>query len=81
MKTPGECRLTRLSKVPDSAPNPEGSWGIGCYSTKGNGEADGYGFYRPENPNNFWPDPEVSQPWEIANHTAACAKYLKENSK
>lgn len=75
----GECCLTRLAKeaecAPNINPNPKGSWGIGMYSTKGNGEADGYGYYRPDNPNNFWPDYECCTPGEIENHKAACALY------
>jgi len=35
----GECTLTKMSKEPDREPNAQGSWGIGSYSTKGNGEA------------------------------------------
>lgn len=73
----GECTLTKMSKTPDKEPNPHGSWGIGMYSTKGNGEADGYGFMRTANPNNFWPDYESCEEWEIANHRAACEKYDK----
>lgn len=71
----GEFTLSKMSKEPDAVPNPQGSWGIGSYSTKGNGEADGYGFYRPQNPNNFWPDYEVCSPWEIENHKAACELF------
>jgi hypothetical protein len=33
------CKLVEMSKTPDKEPNPNGSWGIGSYSTKGNGEA------------------------------------------
>jgi len=71
----GECKLTKMSKTPDKEPNENGSWGIGMYSTKGDGNADGYGFYRPENPNNFWPDYECCEPWEIENHKLAIKKY------
>jgi hypothetical protein len=35
----------------------------------------GYGFYRPANPNNFWPDPESCSEEEIANHKAACEAF------
>lgn len=35
----------------------------------------GYGFYRPENPHDFHPDPESCSPEEIANHKAACDAY------
>jgi hypothetical protein len=35
----------------------------------------GYGFYRPANPNNFWPDPESCSEKEIANHKAACEAF------
>lgn len=73
----GECHLTKMSKTPNEVPDPEGSWGIGSYSTEGNGCADGYGFYRPKNPNNFWPDYESCAPWEIANHKLACELYNK----
>lgn len=71
----GECTLTKMSKEPDKTPNAQGSWGIGMYSTKGDGEADGYGFYRPNNPNNFFPDYECCEPWEIANHKLACELF------
>jgi hypothetical protein len=73
----GECTLTKMSKEPDREPNAQGSWGIGMYSTKPvfDGECDGYGFYRPANPNNFFPDYESCEPWEIANHKLACELY------
>ena len=74
----GEGELTKLSKNKNEKPNPRGSWGIGMYSTQGNGEVDGYGFYRPENPNNFFPDFECCQDWEIENHKLACELYNKE---
>lgn len=37
----------------------------------------GYGYYRPENPHNFWPDIECCTPEEIENHSAACEDYDK----
>ena len=37
----------------------------------------GYGYYRPENPHNFFPDPECCTKEEIANHSAACEAYDK----
>lgn len=73
----GECTLTKMSKHPDKEPNANGSWGIGMYSTKGDGNADGYGFMRPVNPNNFWPDYESCEPWEIENHKLACDLFNK----
>jgi len=73
----GECTLTKMSKEPNKTPNEQGSWGIGSYSTKGDGNADGYGFYRPKNPNNFWPDYECCEHWEIENHKLACELYNK----
>lgn len=77
-KTTGECSLTKMSKDPDKKPNGQGSWGIGSYSTKGDGNADGYGFMRTSNPNNFYPDYECCEPWEIENHKLAC-KLFNEN--
>ena len=71
----GECTLTKMGKEPDKTPNAQGSWGIGMYSEKGNGEADGYGFMRTKNPNNFFPDYECCEPWEIENHKLACNLY------
>jgi hypothetical protein len=76
-KATGECTITKMSKEPDKEPNPKGSWGIGSYSTKGDKNADRYGFYRPPNPNNFWPDYESCHPWEIANHKKACELFDK----
>lgn len=73
----GECTLTKMSKEPDSKPNAHGSWGIGSYSTSGDGNADGYGLYRPQNPNNFFPDYESCEPWEIENHKLACELFDK----
>lgn len=69
------CKLVQLAKKEDKQPNPDGSWGIGSYSTEETGEADGYGFYRPKNPNYFWPDYESCTEWEIANHKAACDRF------
>lgn len=62
-----------IKKVTDEIlkPDPSKSWGIGSYSTKGDGNADGYGYARPENPANFWPDLECCEPSEIANHRSA----------
>lgn len=74
----GECTLTKMSKEPDATPNPSGSWGIGSYCTEREGLADGYGFARPENPNWFYPDYECCEPWEIANHKAACEEFNKQ---
>lgn len=73
----GECTLTKMSKEPDKSPNAQGSWGIGAYSTLGDGNADGYGFYRPQNPNNFFPDYECCEPFEIENHKLACELFNK----
>lgn len=39
------------------------------------GVIQGYGFYRPANPNNFFPDPESCSEEEIANHKAACEAF------
>lgn len=71
----GECTLTKMSKEPDKTPNAQGSWGIGSYSTHGDGNVDGYGFMRPSNPNNFFPDYECCESWEIENHKLACKLY------
>lgn len=75
----GECTLTKMSKDSDKTPNAQGSWGIGAYSTKEvfDGQCDGYGFYRPKNPNHFFPDYESCEPWEIANHKLACELFDK----
>ena len=37
----------------------------------------GYGYYKPDNPHNFWPDIDCCTPEEIANHSAACEAYDK----
>lgn len=75
----GECTLTKMSKTPNEKPDARCSWGIGMYSTKKvfDGECDGYGFYRPKNPNHFFPDYECCEPWEIENHKLACELYDK----
>lgn len=62
-------------KEPDKEPNAHGSWGIGGYSTEGDGNADGYGFYRTPNPNHFYPDYECCTPREIENHKLACKLF------
>jgi hypothetical protein len=36
---------------------------------------NGYGYYRPDNPNNFHPDHEMCSEGEIANHKAAYEAY------
>ena len=73
----GECALTEMSKEPDITPNAQGSWGVGMYSTAETftGECDSYGFWRPKNPNHFFPDYECCEPFQIANHTLACALF------
>lgn len=70
--TTGECTLTKMSKSPNETPDADGSWGIGSYSTQEDGNCDGYGFYRPKNPNYFYPDYECCEQWEIENHKLAC---------
>jgi hypothetical protein len=45
------------------------------------GEISGYGFYRPENPHNFHPDPESCTEEEIANHKAACEAWDRGDYK
>lgn len=39
------------------------------------GTNQGYGFYRPANPHDFFPDHESSTPEEIAAHKAACEAF------
>lgn len=48
-------------------------WGIGAYRLRNEDgtEEMGYGFYRPENPHDFFPDGESCRPEEIAAHQAA----------
>jgi hypothetical protein len=36
------------------------------------GTISGYGFYRPQNPHDFSPDPESTSEAELAAHKAAC---------
>jgi hypothetical protein len=38
-------------------------------------EHGGYGFARPDNPHDFFPDQESCSPEEIANHKAACEAW------
>ena len=45
------------------------------------GEISGYGFYRPENPHDFHPDPECCTDEEIANHRAACEAWDRGDYK
>ena len=40
-------------------------------------EISGYGFARPENPHNFFPDHESCSEEEISNHKAACEAWDK----
>ncbi len=40
-----------------------------------NANVGGYGFYRPANPHDFFPDHESCSPEEIANHKAACEAW------
>lgn len=37
--------------------------------------SQGYGFAKPENPHNYWPDIESCSPEEIAAHSQACSDY------
>lgn len=39
------------------------------------GTISGYGFYRPENPHDFHPDPESCSDEEMNNHKAACEAW------
>lgn len=73
----------RKRQTLNDAPDPNGSWGVGLYSTKEvfDGECDGYGFYRPKNPNHFFPDYPECTPQEIANHKLACELYDKGKYK
>lgn len=45
------------------------------------GTISGYGFYRPENPHNFHPDPECCSDEEVANHRAACEAWDRGDYK
>lgn len=38
-------------------------------------EEQGYGYYRPKNPHDFFPDRECCSPEEIAAHKAACNAF------
>ena len=53
------------------------SWGIGTYRyiEEDGTEQMGYGFYRPKNPYDFFPDHECCTPSEIAAHKEACKIY------
>ena len=56
-------------------------WGIGSYRyINEEGQEDmGYGFYRPENPHDYFPDHESCRPEEIAAHKAACDAWDAKN--
>jgi hypothetical protein len=45
------------------------------------GTIQGYGFYRPENPHDFSPDPESCSDEEMANHKAACEAWDRGDYK
>lgn len=45
------------------------------------GTIQGYGFYRPENPHNFFPDPESCLDEEMAAHKAACEAWDRGDYK
>ena len=52
-------------------------WGIGSYMyiDENGREQSGYGFARPENPNDFFPDYECCSEKEIAAHQSACEEW------
>ncbi len=65
-----------LQVILDTAP-----WGLGGYKLtdeEGN-EFYGYGFYRPENPNDFFPDSESCTEKEIEAHRLACENWNKSD--
>lgn len=45
------------------------------------GTIQGYGFHRPANPNDFFPDHEACSPQEIENHKAACEAWNRGEYK
>jgi len=45
------------------------------------GSIQGYGFYRPENPHNFFPDMDSCSEEEVANHKAACEAWDRGDYK
>jgi hypothetical protein len=45
------------------------------------GTIQGYGFYRPENPHDFSPDPECCTDEEVANHRSACEAWDRGDYK
>lgn len=56
------------------------SWGIGMYVVRDeNGKAEqvGYGLYKPQDPNDFIPDPESCTEQEIANWNADKESFNK----
>lgn len=58
-----------------------GGFGIGSYRYKIDGKEEmGYGFYRPENPNDFFPDYECCSPEEIDTHKTACDEWNKKHT-
>jgi hypothetical protein len=58
------------------------SWGIGAcrYFDEDGQEQMGYGFASPENPHDFFPDPESCTPEEIAAHAKAKADWDEAQS-
>lgn len=56
-----------------------GGWGIGSYKMRfeDGTEDTGYGFFRPENPHDFFPDAESCTTAEIENHRAAREEWDK----
>jgi len=54
-------------------------WGIGgyMYIDENGKKQSGYGYYKPQNPNDFYPDYECCTKEEIAAHKAACEEWNK----
>jgi hypothetical protein len=56
-------------------------WGIGSYvyiDEEGE-EQFGYGFFRPENPHDFSPDPQCCREEEIEAHKKACEEWDRKH--
>lgn len=59
------------------------SWGIGSYKYKNDWDEEevGYGYYRPENPNDFSPDKSSCSERELTSHKAACEMWNMEQKE
>jgi hypothetical protein len=59
------------------------SWGIGGYTYRNEAgeEESGYGLYRPENPNDFFPDEQCCTEQELEAHAEAKRIWDKAHPK